>query len=456
MGQRLRATIGRASALCGFVLASLLVFNTVSFSEMKEGRAVWISRWEWTGRRNLSEDQAKIRQIFEDLRFGRFNMALFQVRGQADAFYRSQHEPWAKELTGEFGQDPGWDPLKYAIEQAHSRGIELHAWVSVYPMWRGTSPPPHSTPEHIYHQHYPEWVCHDSKKRPMALNKGYIFVSPGNPEAREHLLKVCLDIISRYDVDGIHFDYIRYPGTEYSHDPVSIARFRDQAKVSNPLSWSDWQREQVNTFVREFYRRSMKIRPDLIVSAAVIGKYRAPRSGWDGYNIVYQDAKAWAREGTIDLICPMLYWPIGPSSPAPFEHYLRQWLVEDPIARPVMVGIGAYRYKGNLIETAAQIDTSRAVGAAGHAMFSYTSLDDPEYWDELVVASHSTLANVPHDPSKTPSLPNPRQNLGRQTMTVVGRLGFELTEIDSQLCVNDPIQTHLANDRHLPPRRSFH
>ncbi|HFE53759.1 MAG TPA: hypothetical protein ENK07_09950, partial [Bacteroidetes bacterium] len=362
---------------------------------MKEGRAVWISRWEWTGSHSRAGDQAMIRQIFDDLRAGHFNMAFFQVRGEADAFYRSSLEPWGAELTGTFGRDPGWDPLAYAVRIAHQRGIELHAWVNVFTMWRGNSPPPHTDPEHIYHLHYPDWVCYDADRHPMKLNRSYIFVSPANLEAREHIIQVCLDIISRYDVDGIHFDYIRYPGQDYSYDPVSLSRFRDPAENPQGLSWAAWQREQVSAFVREFYTRAMEIRPEVKVSAAVIGKYKAAWSGWDAYNVVYQDPKAWAREGTIDFICPMIYWPIGPDSPAPFERYVRQWEVDDPAPRPVLPGIAAYRYGGNLREIRAEIDTCRALGTAGQVMFSYESLDLPGYWDDLASTSYALLANVP-------------------------------------------------------------
>jgi uncharacterized lipoprotein YddW (UPF0748 family) len=391
----------RAWVFEGAILVSLLAWHTDSLSAMIEGRAVWISLWEWTGSHNPSGDQSKIRQVLRALHWGRFNMAFFQVRGEADALYPSPYEPWDKELTGEFGKDPGWDPLEYAIEEAHSLGIELHAWVNVFTMWRGTSPPLHTKPEHIYYLHYPEWACHDSKGKPMALNKSYIFVSPGNLEAREHVLRVCLDIVSRYKVDGIHFDYIRYPDADYSHDPVSLARFKNPAENPNQLTWADWQREQVSAFVREFSRRAMEIRNDLKISAAVIGKYNAPSTGWDGYNTVYQDAKAWAREGTVDIICPMIYWPIGPNSPAPFERYLRQWVVEDPLQGLVMVGIGAYKYKGNLLETIAQIGQCRKIGANGQVMFSYEGLDDPGYWDDLVVASYTSDARVPQNPWKT-------------------------------------------------------
>ena len=362
---------------------------------MKEGRAVWISRWEWTGSHSRAGDQAMIRQIFDDLRAGHFNMAFFQVRGEADAFYRSSLEPWGAELTGTFGRDPGWDPLAYAVRIAHQRGIELHAWVNVFTMWRGSSPPPHTDPEHIYHLHYPDWVCYDAGRHPMKLNRSYIFVSPANLEAREHIIQVCLDIISRYDVDGIHFDYIRYPGQDYSYDPVSLSRFRDPAENPQGLSWAAWQREQVSAFVREFYNRAVEIRPEVKVSAAVIGKYKAAWSGWDAYNVVYQDPKAWAREGTIDFICPMIYWPIGPDSPAPFEYYVRQWVVDDPPPRPVLPGIAAYRYGGNLREIRAEIDTCRALGTAGQVMFSYESLDLPGYWDDLASTSYALLANVP-------------------------------------------------------------
>ena len=378
----------------------LVLFCTLGLARrttaaMKEGRGVWISRWEWTGSHNRADDQARIRQIFDDLRAGHFNMAFFQVRGEADAFYRSALEPWGAELTGTFGRDPGWDPLAYAVRIAHQRGIELHAWVNVFTMWRGNSPPPHTDPEHIYHLHYPEWVCYDSGRQPMKLNRSYIFVSPANLDAREHIIQVCLDIVTRYDVDGIHFDYIRYPGQNYSYDPVSLARFHDPAENPHGLAWEAWQREQVNAFVREFYDRAIQIRPELKVSAAVIGKYKAAWSGWDAYNVVYQDPKAWAREGTVDFICPMIYWPIGPNSPAPFERYVRQWVVEDPVPRPILPGIAAYKYGGNLSEIRAEIDTCRSLGAGGQVMFSYESLDNPGYWDDLANTSYALLANVP-------------------------------------------------------------
>jgi len=364
----------------------------------KEARAVWLSRFEYTPH-GYSPDYQKayLRQAIENLKQAHFNMLIFQVRGQADAFYRSNYEPWSDRLTGTLGKDPGWDPLEYVIDLAHKNSIALHAWINVYPCWKGNSPPPESTPEHLYLKH-PEWICCDPQGVPMPVDgEAYASLSPGIPEVREYLINICLDIVLNYDIDGLHFDYIRYPNRQYSHDPISDFLFSDPI-IGNPegLSREAWQREQVNKFVREVYDVVTEINPMLKVSAAVIGKYNYPSVSWDGYNACYQDGRQWTAEGKIDFLAPMMYWLIGQTSPwAPFEILARNWVFDNANGRHIYGGIGAYKNTDNFPEIAAEIDTLRKIRAQGEVFFSYGTLRNSDFWDDLLAWHYKNLANVP-------------------------------------------------------------
>lgn len=376
----------------------ILSYTGASNGAHKEARAVWLSRFEYTPQGYSATNQkAYLRKAIEQLKNTNFNMLIFQVRGQADAFYHSNYEPWSNLLTGTLGQDPGWDPLQYLIDLAHQNSIELHAWINVFPCWKGDSPPAESTPRHLYLEH-PEWICCDPQGNPMPHNgDAYASLSPGIPEVREYLINICLDIVTKYDIDGLHFDYIRYPEQHYSYDAISDSLFNDPL-VGNPdgLSHEDWQREQVNKFVRAVYDTVIAIKPMLKISAAVIGKYNYPSVGWDGYNACYQDGKQWTAEGKIDFLAPMMYWPIGQTNPwAPFEILARNWVLNNANGRHIYGGIGAYKNPTNFPEIAAEIDTLRKIRAQGEVFFSYGSLKSSDFWDELLLWHYKNLANVP-------------------------------------------------------------
>jgi len=384
------------------------------WAALKEARALWVTRWEYTtktGGYSPYAHRAKIREIMDDAKWGRFNMVIFQVRGRADAFYRSHYEPWAMELTGTLGQDPGWDPLAYAIQEAHKRGLELHAWINTFTAWSGSSPPPHTTPEHPYNAH-PEWLCVSSSGDTMRPGQHYAFFSPGIPEVRQHILNVAMDIVQNYDIDGLHFDYIRYPGRNYSWDEVSRMRWQDPVENPNNLSWEDWQREQINQLVRDFYDMAMEVKPMLKVSAAVIGKYDYFWTGWDGYNYCYQDGRRWMEEGKMDFLAPMIYWRIGQLNPwAPFEVLLRDWVYDNSFGRHIYAGIGAYKLTSDYPELQSQIDISRIIGAEGFVFFSYTALDQAGFFNRLRNDRFRYLANVPPMPWKDNIPPEAPQNV---------------------------------------------
>ena len=185
-----------------------------------EIRALWVTRWDYrlpmTSTSSPSPASAN------------FNALFFQVRGTADAYYNSQIEPWATRLSGgTLGQDPGWDPLAVAVNEGHARGLEVHAWINVYPAWLGETPPPPADPEPMWLRFNrlfgDDWVVWNRDQQPMQLNKEYLWSNPGYWAVQEHIAAVGCDIAAHYLIDGLHLDNVRYPGWEYSRDPVTLA-----------------------------------------------------------------------------------------------------------------------------------------------------------------------------------------------------------------------------------------
>jgi uncharacterized lipoprotein YddW (UPF0748 family) len=356
------------------------------FTGKREARGVWMSRFEYTGtvlQKDPEAAKAYIRSVFEKARKAKFNMVFFQVRGNATSFYNSSFEPWAAELTGVLGKDPGWDPLQFAIGEAHRLGLELHAWINTFPIWRGETLPVETTPLQPLLAH-PEWVVCDEDGKPMTMDapkEGYIWASPGIPAVRQHILDVVMDIVSKYDVDGVHFDYIRYPEESpskgYSHDSISVARFNSAWGNPFKLAWEHWQREQINEFVFDAYNAIIAAKPWVKVSAAVVGKYMG--SGWNSYSVVYQDPRAWMELGKIDFIVPMVYWER--SHPThPFDPLIAQWQDRVAYDRYILPGLSTGLIaKAGWEELSAEIQDIRQKGLPGVVFFSAGGLD--QIWD---------------------------------------------------------------------------
>jgi uncharacterized lipoprotein YddW (UPF0748 family) len=234
-------------------------------------------------------------------------MILFQCRGNATVFYRSDIEPWAWELTSStpatLGNDPGWDPLQTAVDYAHQRGIELHAYMNVYPGWRGTTPPP-SNINQVYNTH-PEWFSVDSSGTTVTLNSDYMPLSPGIPAVQDYLFNVYMEVVERYPVDGIHLDYVRYFGSSYSWDTVSLMLFSEATgggtPKTKPAEWSQWRRDQVSALVRRIYQGAHQRHRNITVSAATWSSYSS------GRDVYFQDAYAWMAEGILDASFKMSY-----------------------------------------------------------------------------------------------------------------------------------------------------
>ena len=341
-----------------------------------ETRALWVSRFEYSSPEELAEIMAKAAEAG-------FNLVYLQVRGRADAFYRSSFEPWAGELTGVLGRDPGWDPLGTAVEEAESRGLEVHAWINAFTGWAGSTPPLPSEPLHIFLEH-PDWVMVSESGAPMPYATGSRWMTPGHPGVRSRLAAVAADISRRYRVGGIHLDFIRYPGPEYSFDEASLRTFDSISGLEPGLGFDEMRRRFVTWAVAEV-RDSLKgVGGELELSAAVWGIHQN-KLGWSGvstgYESVLQDARAWDRLGIVDALVPMVYWPLAAEYGGRLDFAYLADEHATSVDAPVFVGMYVPGLDGRGL--AQQVERTRMAGAEGFSIFSYSSLEAGSLWGPL-------------------------------------------------------------------------
>ncbi len=375
---------------------------------MTEFRGLWVSRFDWTTSTGASP--AKIDEIVNNAAFAGFNVIFFQVRGEADAFYTPGLEPWSRRMTGTLGGNPGWDPLALMVQKAHAKGIQVHAYLNVYPVWTGCDTPADgTTPRHFYFALKNYHGTTGSKLNGLQWSQSgtvycveYQRVTPASVFFDDHILAVARDLVTRYDVDGIHLDHIRYADINASYDPVSNAAYEPD---KNLYSRQDWQRRQVNGTVSKFYNQIRPLKRNLWLSAAVWPIYIDYWSwgGQQGYHNYYQDSKAWVQNGYIDSISPMIY-PGTFKCPDDSFWTFSRWttLVSNFQAdrgtggRHIIPGIGAGYC--TFSEIANRINKARELGTAGHAIFSYKGLETKGYFDDLRNGPYARPAVVPAAP----------------------------------------------------------
>ncbi|MBN2446879.1 MAG: family 10 glycosylhydrolase, partial [Phycisphaerae bacterium] len=300
-----------------FAVVAVLALLTGCVGPRVDGpvRAIWVTRYDY----KTADD---VKQIINNCANAGFNSVLFQVRGNGNAFYKSSFEPWADELGG---KDPGFDPLALACQQAHARGIELHAWVNVMPGWDGTKPP--TNPEQLYSKH-PDWFWYDQNGKRQELTDFYVSVNPCLPEVREYLVAVFRDIVSHYDVDGLHMDYIRFPneppaiparsGIDYPRDARTLALYKKATGLApddDPEAWNKWRTDQVTQLVADIHKMMRWTKPKAALSASVGS---VPESALRHF----QDGRAWMSAGLLDLVFLMNYT----DSPEEFSQRIDPWL----------------------------------------------------------------------------------------------------------------------------------
>ncbi|MFB3896813.1 MAG: glycoside hydrolase family 10 protein [bacterium] len=368
-----------------------------------EIRALWVPR----GNFKTPED---VNKIITNAYNCHFNLILFQVRGNGTVFYKSKLEPWAWELTSTaktttssieavsfLGKDPGWDPLATAIDTAHKLGLQLHAYMNTFPAWSRTVPPPESVPQ-LWNTHR-DWFMQDSSGKTMWpsgwWDYWYTFIDPGVPAVQDYLASVYTEVVKNYEVDGVHFDYVRYPGEvgDWSFNTVSINRFKETYRTTpaeSPSLWNDWKRAQITEVVRKIYTAVNQAKSGkIMVSGAVAGM-------WDhGYNKYFQDRRTWLKEGIIDMTNPMSYeTTFSVFSSEVDEH------IKNSAGRFVCPGIGVHK-KMTPEMLVQQIELCRKLGANGITLFSYPGLFHHHEPNELAKA---LLSGPFAQPAKIPKM----------------------------------------------------
>jgi uncharacterized lipoprotein YddW (UPF0748 family) len=348
----------------------------------REFRGVWVAtvaNIDWPSKPGLPADKqkAELIAILDRAVELKFNAIVFQVRPMADALYESKLEPWSEYLTGAIGQSPGYDPLAFAIQEAHARGLELHAWFNPYrarhPSAKSTAPNDHIT-----------------RRRPdLAKPYGtHSWMNPTHPEVQDHSLAVILDVVKRYDVDGIHVDDYFYPYKE-KDSSGQILPFPDDdtweqyQKSGGKLNREDWRRDAVNRFIRRMYEQTKAAKPWVKVGISPFGIWRPGHppgiAGFDQFAELYADAKLWFNNGWVDYFSPQLYWPIAREKQS-FPKLLAWWAGENSKGRHLWPGL--YTSKApdtkngwSAKEIADQIEVTRKQpGSTGVIHFSMKAL----------------------------------------------------------------------------------
>jgi len=324
------------------------------------GPAVYISAYDY-------HTQADLQRVFEEVSSAGIKTVFFQVRNVADAYYRSSYEPWAESLTGVLGRDPHWDPLSFAIRQAQKRKMHLYAWINIYTLWRGEIAP--NSKDHLYWKHR-DWIVYEKDKGRMQLNPGYLYVSPGNPAVNQYLKKICLDIVSRYRIDGLLLDQLIYPNRYYSYDSVSLNNFRAQ----KDLNWNEWRVIQISNFVRDL-RTELKAQVPaksgsvsggkVKVGASVCGRYSEGKTEYG------QDSVYWVKHSWVDFIVPLIEWSLN-ESPR-FDLQVRDF--KNRVGtKKLWVGISAYRFGSSFSELSNQVKAAKKENLGNFAFYAYRHL----------------------------------------------------------------------------------
>jgi len=389
------------------LLFALFIFHFVfAQTSNDEFRATWVITWEHISSSDTPEQgKERIRNILDDHVEANMNAVLFQVRQSGTSYYNSSFEPWGYYAGYD---DPGYDPLEYAVQEAHQRGLELHAWFNAFQA--------SSTYEGTPAYEHPEWVCRDQDGIPM---NEYRALSPGLEAVRNYTLDAAMEIVNNYDIDGIHLDYIRWneysnsgrtsPTVQQEESALDGMISEDQIEalqndrsgrylydVDHPFSngvpsgyssWEEWWRWGVTEFVSMLHDSIQDVKPSVRLSTAVLGKYNW--SGWQGYNIVYQDAALWYNNGYVDQLTPMHYhWTSSTGfmgmlvndCPNCWSDYIQEGITNERI---YSVGPGSYILHDNGVwnHHASIINACRNVGwVKGFQFFSYGTWNFHDYW----------------------------------------------------------------------------
>ena len=296
----------------------------------REFRGAWIQAVNGQFQ-NMGEQQMKeyLVTMLDNLQKANVNAIIFQVRVEGDALYNSPYEPWTRFITGTQGVSPGWDPLQFMVDEAHKRNMELHAWINPYRARTKGTRKVASTHQSALH---PErFVAYE----------GQLYFNPALKENRDHICMIAKDIITRYDVDGLHIDDYFYPY------PANGKKFPDDNdfKRSGAVNLGDWRRENVNRLILQLHTTVRETKPWVKFGVSPFGIYRnrtdsnpdgSETKGLQSYDDLYADVIHWINEGWVDYCIPQVYWEIGHKA-ADYET-LVHWWAKYASNRPLYIG----------------------------------------------------------------------------------------------------------------------
>ncbi len=408
----------------------------------REFRAAWVAaiyNIDWPSRTGLSAStqQAEARAILDKLVSLKMNAVILQVRPHADALYASNIEPWSPWLTGTMGKSPGYDPLAYWIQQGHARGIEVHAWFNPFRALANTS---HSVGGN-----------HITRTSPQVIRKfgTMLWADPSHPDTRSQALKVILDVVRRYDIDGVHLDDYFYPY------PSPGLTFPDGKSPGQ-------RRAVVDSFVGQLYSSVKKQKPWVRVGISPFGIWRPGvpggiEAGVDSYEDLAGDSRKWLKNGWVDYLAPQLYWRISPRKQS-YTALLEWWREQG--SRPVWPGIATTRIQSSedpgrpASEIINQIALSRKIGRnwVGHLHWSMKGLmrNQGGISDQLAKAYTQPVAVPTHalDQQKPPGEPRSRRVCpGRQD---IRHLAVRRNDCEDRH--PGALRQHLADSGHRPRR----
>lgn len=455
------------------VLASIIVL-ALSFNikaqqidpPKKEFRATWMATvinldWPASGTLPVNFQKISLTDRLDDMKEVGINALFFQIRTEGDALYDSDIEPWSRYLTGDEGTPPNpyWDPLEFVIEEAHKRGMELHAWLNPYRAMRsipedfrqkvanGYMKSDYESLEPFLNRYYDENsksksagtterdTKHVANKHPewlLVLNDKIAIMNPGLPEVIDYNVKVTMDVVNRYDVDGIHFDDYFYPyppnnmGSN-SNDTLDNATFEAYPRGFD--NKGDWRRNNIDIFVEALHDSIQQVKPWVKFGISPFGIWKSGTpsgiSGMDAYSVIYGDALAWLEEQTIDYITPQLYWAFSRFGTGQDYGKLADWWADqaDIYDRHTYPGHGLYRssnstFTGELFsenEIPRQVrhnrDNEKISGSVFFRSSNITTYSSKGFADSLKNNFYKYAALQPTMDWKDVSIPNSPENL---------------------------------------------
>lgn len=356
-----------------FLILQVIISINIFAQIPRETRAVWLTtnlKLDWPPNTTDEEYQKKtLRDMFKTIKEKNFNTVYFQVRSNGTVMYNSEIEPFSPYITGTVGKIPSYDPLQYAIELGKEFNLEVHAWVNMIRCFTGNDEKISKHPKHVKSAH-PNWVVKYSENGSTSY-----WLNPGIEDVQNYLVDIMIELTTKYDIDGIHLDFFRYPGSDFSDEKY----FK---RNGSNISKDDWRRNNLTTILRKFKDAAKPINPYLKVGIAPIGirKNLVGATGWEGYSSVYQDSEIWLKENLVDYLVPQIYW--GFNKNPKFDVLAKDW-VEKSYNKNIILGLGAYK-EDVIPQLNKMIEYARNIGAAGVSFFRYEHIDNTKkYYTDI-------------------------------------------------------------------------